>query len=72
MPQPELLFPPHQIEPVSLAALPRSTSGYILKGEGSLPSYSGKSADIRSGVLAHLNAKHEVGMFGQLRRVELV
>jgi hypothetical protein len=72
MPPSVVLSPPHQIDPVSLAALPRSTGGYILKGEGSLPSYSGKRADIRSGVLAHLSAIHEVDMIAQSRRVELV
>lgn len=72
MPQPVLLSPPHQIDPESLAALPRASGVYIFKGEVSLPSYSGKSADIRSGVLAHLGAKREMGMIGQTRRVELV
>jgi hypothetical protein len=72
MPPSVVLSPPHQIDPVSLAALPRSTGGYILKGEGSLPSYSGKSVDIRSPELAHLSAKHKVGMIGQSHRLELV
>jgi excinuclease Cho len=62
----------HQIDPVSLAALPRTSGVYIFKGEGSLPIYIGKSVDIRSRVLAHLRAEDEVEMIAQSRRVEFI
>jgi hypothetical protein len=70
--KPESPSPPHQIDPESLVALPRASGVCIFKGEDRLPSYSGKRADIRSGVLAHLSAIHEVDMIAQSRRVELV
>jgi len=72
MPQRVLLSPPHQVDPESLAAVPSASGVYIFKGDVNLPSYGGMSADIRSRVLAHLGAKHEVRMIGQSRRVELV
>ena len=52
-------YPSHQIDPDSLAALPRTSGVYIFKGEGTLPIYIGKSVDIRSRVLAHLRAEDE-------------
>ena len=72
MAQPELPFPPHQIDPASLAALPRTSGVYIFKGEGTLPLYIGKSVDIRSRVLAHLRAEDEAEMIAQSRRVEFI
>ena len=72
MAQPELPFPPHQIDPESLAALPRTSGVYIFKGEGALPIYIGKSVDIRSRVLAHLRAEDEAEMMAQSRRVEFI
>jgi excinuclease Cho len=72
MAQPELPFPPHQIDAESLAALPRTSGVYIFKGEGTLPLYIGKSVDIRSRVLAHLRAEDEVEMIAQSRRVEFI
>lgn len=72
MAQTESAAPPHQIDPVSLAALPRTSGVYIFKGEGSLPIYIGKSVDIRSRVLAHLRAEDEARMIAQSRRVEFI
>ena len=70
MPQAE--SPLHQIDPDSLAALPRTSGVYVFKGEGTLPLYIGKSVDIRSRVLAHLRAEDEVEMIAQTRRVEFI
>ena len=70
MPQAESLS--HQIDPDSLAALPRTSGVYVFKGEGTLPLYIGKSVDIRSRVLAHLRAEDEVEMIAQTRRVEFI
>src|SRR5574343_1353951 len=64
--------PPHQIDPDSLAALPRTSGVYIFKGEGTLPLYIGKSVDIRSRVLAHLRAEDEAEMIAQSRRVDYI
>lgn len=64
--------PPHQIDPDSLAALPRTSGVYIFKGEGTLPLYIGKSVDIRSRVLAHLRAEDETEMIAQSRRVDYI
>lgn len=64
--------PVHQIDPDSLAVLPRSAGVYIFKGEGTLPIYIGKSVDIRSRVLAHLRAENEAEMMAQSRRVEFI
>jgi excinuclease Cho len=61
-----------QIDPDSLAALPRSSGVYIFKGEGTLPVYIGKSVDIRSRVLAHMRAQDEVEMMAQTRRVDFI
>ena len=63
---------PHQIDPDSLAALPRTSGVYIFKGEGTLPLYIGKSVDIRSRVLAHLRAEDETEMIAQSRRVDYI
>ena len=63
---------PHQIDPLALAALPRTSGVYIFKGEGTLPLYIGKSVDIRSRVLAHLRAKDEAEMVAQSRRVDFI
>lgn len=63
---------PHQIDPESLAALPRTSSVYIFKGEGTLPLYIGKCIDIRSRVLTHLRAEDEAEMIAQSRRVEFI
>ena len=63
---------PHQIDPDSLAVLPRTTGVYIFKGEGTLPLYIGKSVDIRSRVLAHLRAQDEAEMIAQSRRVSFI
>ena len=62
----------HQIDPDSLAALPRSPGVYIFRGEGTLPLYIGKSVDIRSRVLAHLRAEDEAEMVAQSRRVDFI
>ena len=62
----------HQIDPASLAALPRSTGVYIFQGEGTLPLYIGKSVDIRSRVMAHLRAENETEMVAQSRRVDFI
>lgn len=62
----------HQIDPESLAALPRTSGVYIFKGEGTLPIYIGKSVDIRSRVLAHLRAQDEAEMIAQSRRIEFI
>ncbi|MFZ9555560.1 MAG: hypothetical protein ACO28J_13710, partial [Limnohabitans sp.] len=43
---PSVLAP--QIDPASLAALPRTSGVYIFKGDGTLPLYIGKSVDLRS------------------------
>lgn len=64
--------PPHQIDPDSLAALPRTAGVYIFKGEGTLPLYIGKSVDIRSRVLAHLRTADEANMLAQSRRVDFI
>lgn len=70
--QPEIPSRPHQIDPASLDALPRTSGVYIFKGEGTLPVYIGKSVDIRSRVLAHLRAEDEAEMIAQSRRVEFI
>lgn len=70
--QPEIFSRPHQIDPASLEALPRTSGVYIFKGEGTLPIYIGKSVDIRSRVLAHLRAEDEAEMIAQSRRVEFI
>jgi excinuclease Cho len=62
----------HQIDPESLAVLPRTSGVYIFKGEGTLPLYIGKSVDIRSRVLAHLRAEDEAEMIAQSRRVDFI
>lgn len=72
MTQTESAAQPHQIDPVSLAALPRSAGVYIFKGVGTLPIYIGKSVDIRSRVLAHLRAEDEAEMIAQSRQVEFI
>ena len=72
MPPSESPTQPHQINPESLAALPRTSGVYIFKGEGTLPLYIGKSVDIRSRVLAHLRAEDEAEMIAQSRRVEFI
>jgi len=70
--QPETPSRPHQIDPASLDALPRTSGVYIFKGEGTLPIYIGKSVDIRSRVLAHLRAEDEAEMIVQTRRVDFI
>lgn len=60
------------IDPASLAVLPRSCGVYIFRGEGTLPIYIGKSVDIRSRVLAHLRAPDEADMIAQSRRVDFI
>jgi excinuclease Cho len=72
MEQTESVPLPHQIDPDSLAALPRTSGVYIFKGEGTLPIYIGKSVDIRSRVLAHLRAEDEAEMIAQSRREEFI
>ncbi|MEY3765495.1 MAG: Excinuclease cho, partial [Pseudomonadota bacterium] len=67
---PSVLAP--QIDPASLAALPRTSGVYIFKGDGTLPLYIGKSVDLRSRVLAHLRAADEAEMMAQTRRVEFI
>ena len=64
--------PAHQIDPASLAVLPRTSGVYIFKGEGTLPIYIGKSVDIRSRVFAHLRAEDEAEMIAQSRRVDFI
>lgn len=63
---------PHQIDPESLAALPRSAGVYIFKGEGTLPLYIGKSVDIRTRVLSHLRTPDEANMIAQTRRIDFI
>jgi hypothetical protein len=46
MSQPEIESLSHQIDPESLAVLPRTSGVYIFNGEGTLPLYIGKSVDI--------------------------
>ena len=72
MSQPEMESLSHQIDPQSLAVLPRTSGVYIFKGEGTLPLYIGKSVDIRSRVLAHLRAEDEAEMIAQSRRVDFM
>jgi hypothetical protein len=48
MSQPEIESLSHQIDPESLAVLPRTSGVYIFKGEGTLPAHIGKSVDIRA------------------------
>jgi excinuclease Cho len=72
MSQPEIESLSHQIDPESLAVLPRTSGVYIFNGEGTLPLYIGKSVDIRSRVLAHLRAEDEAEMIAQSRRVDFV
>lgn len=72
MSQPEIESLSHQIDPESLAVLPRTSGVYIFKGEGTLPLYIGKSVDIRSRVLAHLRAEDEAEMIAQSRRVDFI
>lgn len=72
MSQPEIESLSHQIDPESLAVLPRTFGVYIFKGEGTLPLYIGKSVDIRSRVLAHLRAEDEAEMIAQSRRVDFI
>lgn len=60
------------IDPASLAELPRSSGVYIFRGEGTLPIYIGKSVDIRSRVLAHLRAEDEAEMMAQSRRIDFI
>lgn len=64
--------PAHPIDPDSLAALPRTCGVYIFQGAGTLPTYIGKSVDIRSRVLAHLRAPDEAAMIAQSRRVDCI
>ena len=64
--------PAHKIDPVSLAALPRSFGVYIFKGEGTLPLYIGKSVDIRSRVMSHLRTPDEASMIAQTRRIDYI
>ncbi len=61
-----------QIDPQSLAALPRTSGVYIFRGEGTLPLYIGKSVDIRNRVLAHLRTDDEAEMIAQSRRVDYI
>ena len=72
MTQTEFTASTHQIDPDSLATLPRTPGVYIFKGEGTLPLYIGKSVDIRSRVLAHLRAQDEAEMIAQSRRVSFI
>jgi excinuclease Cho len=65
-------LPEHQIDPESLAALPRTSGVYIFKGEGTLPLYIGKSVDIRARVMSHLRAPDEATMMAQTRRVDFI
>jgi excinuclease Cho len=62
----------HQINPESLAALPRSTGVYIFRGDGTLPLYIGKSIDIRSRVLSHLRNSDEANMLAQTREIDFI
>ena len=62
----------HKIDPVSLAALPRTFGVYIFKGEGTLPLYIGKSVDIRSRVMSHLRTPDEASMIAQTRRIDFI
>lgn len=62
----------NQIDPASLAVLPRTCGVYVFKGTSRLPLYIGKSVDIRSRVLAHLRAEDEARMIAQTRRVDYV
>jgi excinuclease Cho len=52
--------------------LPRTSSVYIFKGEGTLPLYIGKSLDIRSRLLAHLRAEDEADMIALTKLVEFI
>lgn len=65
-------LPEHQIDPESLAALPRTSGVYIFKGEGTLPLYIGKSVDIRARVMSHLRAPDEATMMAQTRRIDFI
>ena len=62
----------HKIDPISLAALPRSSGVYIFRGEGKLPLYIGKSVDIRSRVMSHLRTPNEASMIAQTRRIDFI
>lgn len=61
-----------QIDPASLAALPRGSGVYIFQGEGTLPLYIGKSIDIRARVLSHLRTPQEASMLAQTRRIDFI
>ena len=65
-------FPPHAIDPDSLAALPHSPGVYIFRGEGTLPLYIGKSIDIRARVLSHLRTTDEAKMLAQTKHIEFI
>ena len=62
----------HQIDPDSLAALPRGAGVYIFRGDSPLPLYIGKSVDIRSRVMSHLRAPDEARMVAQTRRIDFI
>jgi len=61
-----------QIDPASLAALPRGAGVYIFQGDGTLPLYIGKSIDIRARVLSHLRTPQEAAMVAQTRRIDFI
>ena len=61
-----------QIDPASLAALPRGAGVYIFQGQGILPLYIGKSIDIRARVLSHLRTPQEASMLAQTRRIDFI
>jgi excinuclease Cho len=60
------------IDPASLAALPRTCGMYIFRGSGVLPLYIGKSVNIRSRVMSHLRNPEEQRMLAQTRRVDFI
>ena len=60
------------IDPDSLAALPRTCGVYIFRGSGVLPLYIGKSVNIRSRVMSHLRNPEEQRMLAQTRRVDFI
>ena len=62
---------PHGIAPDNLAALPRGCGVYVIRGEGALPLYIGKSVDLRARVLSHLRSPDEAAMLAQSRRVDI-
>ena len=62
----------HNIDPDSLNALPTGAGVYIVKGQGTLPLYIGKSVNISSRVLSHLRTPDEAKMIAQTRHIDFI